>query len=902
MATNPTIQFKRKTTSGIPASLSIGEPAVNTADNQLFIGVNSSGVKWIGAEIENSSTNGTTWTSDIKLATKKAIGDYFAPLSGPTFTGDVYLDNNKAIRLYEADANGNNYIAITTSSAITNNITYILPEAPGADGYVLSSTTGGTLSWISAGTASSVSVTETGGSASYNLVFTNANSTTSASLYIDSSDNITFNPSTNDLTTSGDIAVNGGDITSTATTFNLLNSTVTSLNIGGDATSVSIAGTSAAGQTVSIASGAPSSGTRTLNLGTDGDVGSTTNVNIGSGVGGTVTINSGTLSAGAMTTTQNVFNTIATTVNAFGAATAITMGDSTTATTTIRGGTLVGNTTTQNVFNATATTVAAFGAATTIAMGDTTTCSTNIRGGTLQGNATTQNVFNTTATTVNAFGAATSVTIGSTSSGTAHIRNSNLRLGNTTNTITTNTAAGSNHLTLAPYGDVILAPTSTTAPLNSGTFPTVTVNPGVQATVDFAGGDIYLGTKSNDDLSPVVTPVNIIWEGATDDNYETTLTVADPTDDRTITLPNATGTVALVAGSDTQVMFNDGGSALGGDSGLTYNKTTDTLTITGDLAVNGGDITSSATTFNLLNSTVTSLNLGGASTAITMGDSTTSTTTIRGGTLVGNTTTQNVFNTTATTVNAFGAATTVTIGSSTATINLGGGTTGASVVIKGDLQVDGTTTTVNSTTVTIDDLNIVLADGVSAAASADGGGISLGTTGITWTYLHSATSWSSTQNINVATGKTYKINSVDVLTATTLGSTVTGSSLTSVGTIGTGVWNGTTIGVGYGGTGLTTYTTGQILYASASSTLAGLTASSTAGAVVASTGAGNAPEYKTISVTNGSVTSGSGTLTLAIQDAAANGSTKGLAAFNSTQFDDASGVITLDTIDGGTYA
>ena len=286
MATNPTIQFKRKTTSGIPASLSIGEPAVNTADNQLFIGVNSSGVKWVGAEIENSSTNGTTWTSDIKLATKKAIGDYFAPLSGATFTGDVYLDNNKAIRLYEADANGNNYIAITTSSAITNNITYILPEAPGADGYVLSSTTGGTLSWISAGTASSVSVTETGGSASYNLVFTNANSTTSASLYIDSSDNITFNPSTNDLTTSGDIAVNGGDITSTATTFNLLNSTVTSLNLGG-------------------------------------------------------------------------------------AATAITMGDSTTSTTTIRGGTLVGNTTTQNLFNTTATTLNLGGAATSVTIGST---------------------------------------------------------------------------------------------------------------------------------------------------------------------------------------------------------------------------------------------------------------------------------------------------------------------------------------------------------------------------------------------------------------------------------------------------------------------------------------------------------------------------------------------------
>jgi site-specific recombinase XerD len=44
-----------------------------------------------------------------------------------------------------------------------------------------------------------------------------------------------------------------------------------------------------------------------------------------------------------------------------------------------------------------------------------------------------------------------------------------------------------------------------------------------------------------------------------------------------------------------------------------------TGTFTGDLAVNGGDLTSSATTFNLLNSTVTTLNLGGAATTFNLG-------------------------------------------------------------------------------------------------------------------------------------------------------------------------------------------------------------------------------------------------------------------------------------------
>lgn len=44
---------------------------------------------------------------------------------------------------------------------------------------------------------------------------------------------------------------------------------------------------------------------------------------------------------------------------------------------------------------------------------------------------------------------------------------------------------------------------------------------------------------------------SIIYEGSTDDGFETTLTVADPTADRTITLPNATGTVVLADATQT---------------------------------------------------------------------------------------------------------------------------------------------------------------------------------------------------------------------------------------------------------------------------------------------------------------------------------------------------------------
>ena len=61
------------------------------------------------------------------------------------------------------------------------------------------------------------------------------------------------------------------------------------------------------------------------------------------------------------------------------------------------------------------------------------------------------------------------------------------------------------------------------------------------------------------------------------------------------------------------------------------------------------------------------------------------------------------------------------------------------VVIAGNLQVDGTTTTINSTTVEVDDLNITLASGAANSAAADGAGITIdlgsdGTTALSWNH------------------------------------------------------------------------------------------------------------------------------------------------------------------------
>jgi hypothetical protein len=197
--------------------------------------------------------------------------------------------------------------------------------------------------------------------------------------------------------------------------------------------------------------------------------------------------------------------------------------------------------------------------------------------------------------------------------------------------------------------------------------------------------------------SPAITGAvfndgSVVFEGTTANDHETTLVITDPTADRTITLPDATGTVALVA----------------------------------DVAALSG------ATFT-------------------------------------------------------------------------GAVSGTSLTLSGDLTVNGTTTTINSTEITIDDKNLVLgAVTTPTDAGADGGGITLkGATDKTFNWVDATDAWTSSEHLNLLTGKVFKINGTEVLSGSTLGSGVTASSLTSVGTIVTGVWNGTAIAIANGGTGST---------------------------------------------------------------------------------------------------
>ena len=115
-----------------------------------------------------------------------------------------------------------------------------------------------------------------------------------------------------------------------------------------------------------------------------------------------------------------------------------------------------------------------------------------------------------------------------------------------------------------------------------------------------AGEGVVVGTDKTQTLTnktltaPVITnpsisgagvDASIVFEGATADAYETTLTVVDPTQDNTITLPNTTGTVVIANAAQT----------------LT-NKTIDMTGVTLTGLSSAGMTTSSATPKNYVDS------------------------------------------------------------------------------------------------------------------------------------------------------------------------------------------------------------------------------------------------------------------------------------------------------------
>jgi hypothetical protein len=253
-----------------------------------------------------------------------------------------------------------------------------------------------------------------------------------------------------------------------------------------------------------------------------------------------------------------------------------------------------------------------------------------------------------------------------------------------------------------------------------------------------------------------VSDASIVFEGATANDFETTLTVTDPTEDRTITFPNATGTVALLTA--TQTFTN---SKLTGSS---YDSNIVDPTLVGPLKLEGGAYgVTIASSGDRENFKTWSFGTDGVLSAP--------------GNIIFEGATANDYETTLAITDPT-ADRTITLPDATGTVALAenvaalsgatftGAISGTSLTLSGDLTINGTTTTINSTTLTIDDKNIVLADGNTSDASADGGGITLsGATSKTFNWVDATDAWTSSEHMNLLTGKSYKINGTAISTA-----------------------------------------------------------------------------------------------------------------------------------------
>lgn len=410
----------------------------------------------------------------------------------------------------------------------------------------------------------------------------------------------------------------------------------------------------------------------------------------------------------------------------------------------------------------------------------------NVDGGDITTNQTTFNLLNTNATTINAFGAAETINLGDATATQINIGSAttDINLGNIDingNTIDTNDSTG---ITFTPV---------------------VTFNTDVNAENDLRVTQDFFVGKNSFLTGNLTVQENIIVVGE-------------------ITSP--TGSFNLLNQPNTVTAFSNANAvSIGAATGTTTVQ--HSLVVSGDATVDGGNITTNQTTFNLINTNATTVNFAGAGTAIAIGAGTGTTNfkhnvdidldlNVDGGDITTNQTAFNLLNTTATTVNAFGAATALNLGATTGntvvnnTLQVSNiGTTdsssltlltpvvanssldvdtdltvgqdvtiGHNLVVGGDLTVQGTQTILNTSTLSVEDLNITLANGASSAFEASGAGITVNAANATITYNHIDDSWNLNKKLNATDlSVSGTVNATDL----SISGTATGITATMVG-------------------------------------------------------------------------------------------------------------------------
>ena len=222
----------------------------------------------------------------------------------------------------------------------------------------------------------------------------------------------------------------------------------------------------------------------------------------------------------------------------------------------------------------------------------------SVNGGTISTTATTFNLINTSATTVNFAGQGTAITVGSNTGYT------DIRTQVTITNITTATSTITGALTVAGGvgigGELYVSGTTT---VYSNILPAIAGISLGSLNIPFA--DLYLGGNSL---------------------YIGNLTISSNGNALTVTSSggpaNFTSPLITVTTTTNSTSTNSGGLVVIGGVGIGKNLWVGgNETILGDLEVRGGDITTDQTTFNLLNSSATTVNFAGSATSIIVGSS-----------------------------------------------------------------------------------------------------------------------------------------------------------------------------------------------------------------------------------------------------------------------------------------